>query len=185
MRSVHFGNESFCFWVELIEPECDVYVVVAEKGGHFGKTLAILFENVNIFAYYLAPFAQLLCWLFPVHKRRLSVPLGPKIGETVYSQKTLLDAFLPTVCSHADDFPYNLVESASDGVALCSFSRFDFPFEGDALAYFHELVCQLHLQRELLVEQLHAALKNGCEECFGVSHTNFSDRICDYFPFSQ
>lgn len=185
MRPAHFGNESLSFWVELVEPKCDVYVVIAEKGRHLRKTFAVLLENVNILAYYLAPFAQLLCRLLPVHKRRLSVALWSKISETVYSQKTLLYAFFPTVSSHADDLPNDLIEAASNRVALFSFPLFDFSFEGDSLANVHQLVSQLQLQWELLVEQLHTALKDSCEEGLGVAHTDLSDSICNYLPFGQ
>lgn len=78
--------------MELVEPKCNIEVVVLEESHDLLKILKVLTVNVDVLVDDLAPFAQLLSRFLTIRKGILSITLGLrfKVGEAVYTQKTIL-----------------------------------------------------------------------------------------------
>lgn len=71
--------------MKLVEPEGRVDVMVAEERPHLLQVFTILLKDVDVFAHYFAPLAQLLRILLTTNKGPLPITIGTRTCERVYA----------------------------------------------------------------------------------------------------
>ena len=172
--------------MEFVEPESHVYLVTFEQPVHSLQVFAVLTEEVDVFAHYFAPLAQLLGRFFAIDERGFLVALVRlKVGEAIDAEVLLFLSLLVSIPSKANQLLRDCIKAASNALASLSFSLLDLSLQRQAIAHLHQLLHQLHLQLQLLVQQLRALLEDSSEEGTRVLHAEFSDNVGDDLPLAE